>query len=111
MNRAALALAAAMVSTVVSAAVTVTASPAYAFGGGFVRDSAVCPSGKVVIGGGAQVIGEGSADFLTVIQESGPGTSGGAPVVWGSAVKNNDLFNSHTLGFFAVCADSPLAGY
>ena len=86
MNRAALACAAA----VVSAAVTLTASPAHALGGGFVRDSAACPTGKVVIGGGAQVVGEGSADFLTVIQESAPATSGGSPRVWMTAMKNND---------------------
>lgn len=107
MNRAALALAA----TLVSAAVTLTAAPAQALGGGFVRDSAVCPSGKVVIGGGAQVIGEGSEDFLTAIQETGPGTSGGSPVVWTTAMKNNDFFESHNVGFFAVCADSPFSGH
>lgn len=107
MNRAALALAVALVS----AALTVTASPAQAFGGGFIRDSAVCPAGKVVIGGGAQVVGEGSADFLTAIQETAPGTSGGSPVLWLTAMKNNDLIGSHTLGLFAVCADSPLSGH
>lgn len=107
MNRAALALAAA----VVSAAVTLTASPAQAFGGGFIRDSVACPAGKVVIGGGAQVVGEGSADFLTAIQETGPGTSGGSPIVWATAMKNNDFFNSHSIGLFAVCADSPFAGH
>jgi hypothetical protein len=106
MNRAALALAAA----VVTAAVTLTAAPASALGGGFLRDSAACPTGKVVIGGGAQVIGEGSADFLTAIQETGPGTSGGTPI-WMTAMKNNDFFNSHTLGLYAVCADSGLSGH
>jgi hypothetical protein len=107
MNRAVLACAAA----VVTAAVTLTASPAHALGGGFIRDSAVCPAGKVVIGGGAQVIGEGSSDFLTVIQETAPGTTGGSPRVWMTAMKNNDLLNSHTLGLYAVCADSPFSGH
>ncbi|GIH07129.1 hypothetical protein Rhe02_51960 [Rhizocola hellebori] len=94
-----------------SAAVTLYASPAHAFGGGFVRDSAICPTGKVVIGGGAQVIGEGSADFLTVIQETAPGNVGGSPRAWMTAMKNNDLFNSHSLGLYAVCADAPFSGH
>lgn len=55
---------------------TYTISPGHALGGGFVRGNGTCPTGKVVIGGGAQVIGEGSADFLTALQESAPGTAG-----------------------------------
>ena len=45
--------------------------------GGFVRQTALCPAGKVVLGGGTAVVGAGSANFATVVQESDPGTIGG----------------------------------
>lgn len=105
MNRAALMVAAA----VATAAVSFTVTPAYA-GGGFVRSSASCPAGKVVLGGGTQVVGEGSADFLTVVQESHPGTAGGTSL-WVSAVKNNDPSGSHNMGLYAVCANAGFSGY
>ncbi|GHJ46998.1 hypothetical protein Cs7R123_43400 [Catellatospora sp. TT07R-123] len=78
--------------------------------GGFLRTYAVCPSGKVVLGGGAQVVGSGSADFRTVIQETGPDSAmAGALKLWRTAVSNNDSV-AHTIGFFAVCANPP-TGY
>ena len=79
-------------------------------GGGFIRDTAVCPTGKVVLAGGAQVVGEGTADFKTRIYESAPGTiNGGAQSLWLVAMKNNSL-NARTVGIFAVCGSKP-AGY
>lgn len=76
--------------------------------GGFVRTDAVCPSGTVVLGGGAQVVGAGAADFGTVVRESAPGgnTLGS---LWLVAVSNTSS-TSRTLGVFAVCGDAP-AGY
>jgi len=71
--------------------------------GGFLRDTALCPVGKVVLGGGASVVGAGSANFHTVLQESGPGTiGGGAQSLWLVAIQNNDTVQ-HTIGIFAVC--------
>ena len=78
--------------------------------GGFVRQTANCPKGKVVTGGGAAVVGAGSANFRTELQESEPGTiGGGATSVWLAAVSNHSRSN-YTLGIFAVCATIPV-GY
>ncbi len=78
--------------------------------GGFLRDTDICPTGKVALGGGAQVVGEGTGDFRTVMQESAPGTiGGGAQSVWLAAMRNYSV-NAHTIGVFAVCAAKP-AGY
>jgi len=75
-----------------------------------VRGTSGCPSGKVVLGGGAQVTGQGSADFRTLIQETGPGTiNGGAQSLWLASVANADAV-PHTIGISAVCAPRP-AGY
>ena len=72
--------------------------------GGFVRNSVSCPAGKKVLGGGAQVVGEGSADFHTIIQEATVGTVGAPPTyVFLAAVQNNDT-KAHTIGIFATCA-------
>jgi hypothetical protein len=72
--------------------------------GGFVRNTAPCPAGKVVLGGGAAVVGAGSANFGTVVRESEPGTvGGGATSLWLAAVSNQSSTN-RTLGIFAVCA-------
>jgi eukaryotic-like serine/threonine-protein kinase len=78
--------------------------------GGFQRDTARCPAGTKVLGGGAQVVGAGSADFETQIQESTPGTiGGGAQDLWLVAV--NNLSNTQrTVRIYAVCAEPP-AGY
>ena len=74
--------------------------------GGFVRDTALCPVGKRVFGGGATVIGEFSANFHTVVQESSPGTiGGGAQDLWAAAVQNNDVV-PHTIRISAVCGFS-----
>jgi hypothetical protein len=71
--------------------------------GGFVRQTATCPAGKVVLGGGAAVVGAGSANFGTEMQESEPGTLGAGTSLWLAAVSNHST-NNYTLGIFAVCA-------
>ena len=77
---------------------------------GFIRDTATCPNGKVVLAGGAQVVGAGTADFKTRMYESAPGTiNGGAQSLWLVAMKNNSLI-ARTVGIFAVCGSKP-AGY
>ena len=76
---------------------------------GFARTTANCPAGTVVLGGGEQVAGEGSADFNTRLQESGPGIVGAATNAWLASVRNEDGV-SHTVRVFAVCASPPL-GY
>ncbi|SDD37684.1 hypothetical protein SAMN05216174_110163 [Actinokineospora iranica] len=74
------------------------------------RTTVICPSGKVALGGGAAVVGEGTRDFKTTIQETTPGTvGGGAYSLWGVSIRNDDNA-SHTVGFTVVCADPP-AGY
>ena len=76
----------------------------------FLRSSVPCPTGTVVLGGGSSVVGEGSADFATSVQESAPGTiNGGTQSVWLTALRNNDV-KPHTVGLFALCATNP-AGY
>ncbi len=73
--------------------------------GGFLRDTATCPAGKKVFGGGATVIAEGTQNFHTVIQESSPGTIGGGALdLWLVAVQNNDN-KSHTIRISAVCGN------
>ncbi len=76
-------------------------------GGGFNRDVVPCPAGKVILGGGAQVVGEGTADFNTRLQESTPGLTGlnNATNVWLVSMKNLDGA-AHNVRFFAVCANS-----
>jgi hypothetical protein len=71
--------------------------------GGLLRNSAACPSGKVVLSGGASVV-DGSPAAHTVLQESAPGTVGNpAQSAWIAAMQNNDSVQ-HTIGIFAVCA-------
>jgi hypothetical protein len=72
--------------------------------GSFVRDTANCPKGKEVLGGGAQVAGEGTDDFDTVIQESAPGITGNNINVWLVSIQNDDTAN-HDVNIYAVCAD------
>jgi hypothetical protein len=76
--------------------------------GGYARDVAVCPAGAVVLGGGVQVIGAGSGNFGTVLQESRPGPQGGN-AHWLVSIRNPTA-TTRTVGIRAVCAD-PLAGY
>lgn len=80
---------------------------ALAAGGGFNRNTVQCPAGKVIVGGGAQVVGEGTANFNTRLQESAPGTVGAAneTSVWLVSMKNLDAA-AHTVRFFAVCGTS-----
>ena len=78
--------------------------------GAFLRDTVLCPSGKVALGGGASVVGSGTADFRTVLSESAPGTiDGGARSLWLVALRNDDT-GSHRVGLSATCATRPL-GY
>lgn len=72
--------------------------------GGFLREFLACPTGKVVLGGGAQVAGEGTANFHTVLQESTPATlGGGAQSGWLVAIRNDDTA-AHTIAIQATCA-------
>lgn len=72
--------------------------------GGFIRETAKCPVGKVVLGGGAQVVGEGTKNFYTVIRESTGGTvGGGQQYLWLVALQNNDKV-AHTIRISAFCA-------
>jgi len=78
--------------------------------GGYARDGAECPLGKVVLGGGAQVVGAGSQNFMTTVQESTPGEVGSpARAQWLMSVRNGSA-TDRNLGIHAVCAD-PVAGY
>lgn len=75
--------------------------------GGFLRSTAICPTGKVALAGGMQVVGAGTADFRTRMQESAPGTiNGGAQSLWLVAMRNYDSV-AHTVGIFAVCGYRP----
>ena len=88
----------------------VTNDATLAAAGGFNRQSVVCPTGKSVLGGGAAVIGENSADFNTKLQESAPATvNGGAQDVWGVAIRNEDG-SPHTVRVSAICVPRPF-GY
>jgi hypothetical protein len=67
------------------------------------RETVLCPTGKRVFGGGAQVAGEGTANFHTVIQESTPGQVGSPAVdAWLVALVNNDT-RAHTIRLTAIC--------
>jgi hypothetical protein len=73
--------------------------------GGFLTNTATCPAGKKVFGGGATVIGEGSQNFHTVVQETSPGTiGGGAFDLWFVSIQNNDTA-SHTIRISAICGN------
>jgi hypothetical protein len=76
--------------------------------GGFIRETALCPEGKVVLGGGAQVVGDGTRDFKTVIRESVGGSVGAGSEerdLWLVAIQNDDTVG-HTIGIYAICADA-----
>jgi hypothetical protein len=83
-------------------------NPVSLAGGGFVRTTADCPSGTVVLGGGAQVTPAGSSNVDTEMQESSPGTASGVSL-WLAAVSNHSTSN-YTLGIYAVCGTAP-SGY
>jgi hypothetical protein len=75
--------------------------------GGFIRETVECPEGKFVMGGGVQVVGEGTSNFGTIVRESAPGTVGGGQTsLWMVALQNTDKA-SHTVGIFAVCVNVP----
>ena len=71
-----------------------------------VRDTANCPAGKHVFGGGAQVSGEGAGPFNVTIRETAPGTVGSPSTdVWLVSITNNEIAG-HTITIFAVCANA-----
>ncbi|HWE55760.1 MAG TPA: PKD domain-containing protein [Acidimicrobiales bacterium] len=74
--------------------------------GQYLDDAADCPAGDVVLGGGAAVVGNGTANFDTVIEESDPGTLGGSTYLWDAGIKNNSS-STYTIGIFAACAQAP----
>ena len=74
--------------------------------GAFLRDTVLCPSGKVALGGGASVVGSGTADFKTVLSESAPGTIGAGGTsrsLWLVALRNRDTAR-HSVGLLTTCA-------
>jgi hypothetical protein len=78
--------------------------------GASVAATALCPVGKVVLGGGGSVIGAGAGNFSTVVRETAPGTiGGGAQSLWYLSLRNNGAA-ARTIGIYAVCANAP-AGY
>lgn len=76
---------------------------------GFARDVATCSAGNVILGGGTQVINEGTQDFNTRLQESAPGIVNTNTNVWLVAIDNQDQ-NQHAVDFFGACAGA-LPGY
>lgn len=77
--------------------------------GGLVQHTVSCPAGTVVLGGGAQVVGAGSADFRTRLLESTPDALAGTATSWRVALLN-DGGEQRTIGFRVVCAEPP-SGY
>jgi hypothetical protein len=78
--------------------------------GGVVVDHAMCPDGKVVVGGGAWVELTSPEDFKTQLRESGPVAT--SPTVvrrWRAAVTNG-AEEARTIRISAVCA-APPPGY
>lgn len=68
---------------------------------------AFCPSGKEILGGGAQIAGEGVLGRWPVrLKESAPATVGGltGSHLWTVTIRNLDDVD-HNIGVFAVCAD------
>jgi hypothetical protein len=74
-----------------------------------VEGAPVCPDGKVTLGGGAQVVGAGSADFRTTITLSAPLNHPINTFSWRTAAGNGTPVG-RTIGFKTVCADAP-AGF
>ena len=97
----------AIVAIAYATIIAATAGAGTAQAASVTRDTATCPAGSVVAGGGMQVVGEGTADFRTSIQETFPGTKGGgAPSLWLVAARN-DGTAPHTFGLFVVCQPKP----
>lgn len=69
---------------------------------------AFCPSGKEILGGGAQIAGEGILSRWPVrLKESAPdsvGSGATASHLWTVTIRNLDDAD-HNIGVFAVCAD------
>ncbi len=70
--------------------------------------SAYCPTGKEILGGGAQIAGEGILSRWPVrLKESAPdsvGSGAQASHLWTVTIRNLDDAD-HNIGVFAVCAD------
>jgi hypothetical protein len=73
-----------------------------------VRDTATCPAGKHVFGGGVSVSGAGAGPFNTTLRESAPGTiGGGANDLWLVSITNNNaVLVTYTITIYAVCANA-----
>jgi hypothetical protein len=69
---------------------------------------AFCPTGKEILGGGAQIAGEGVLGRWPVrLKESAPdsvGSGAQAAYMWTVTIRNLDDVD-HNIGVFAVCAD------
>jgi hypothetical protein len=66
---------------------------------------AYCPSGKEILGGGAQIAGEGILSRWPVrLKESSPNSVGATQYLWSVTIRNLDD-TDHNIGVFAVCAD------
>lgn len=74
-----------------------------------VNEIAECPTGKAVLGGGAQVVGAGSANFGTLISSSSPASVSRGTFGWRTVIGNLTP-TARNIGFRVVCADQP-AGF
>jgi hypothetical protein len=68
-----------------------------------------CPDGKAALGGGAQVVGAGSADFRTTISFLAPFNHPPGTFGWRTVIGNGTAVG-RTVGFRVVCANAP-AGF
>lgn len=64
-----------------------------------------CPDGKSVLGGGAQVVGAGSANFGIVMSRSAPAATAPGTFGW-KTVLGNGTPVSRTIGFRVVCSNT-----
>lgn len=90
-------------------AVLLPAAPALAVtAGGIDNGGTYCAAGQQVTGGGAAVVGEGSADFNTRI-EGAAAKSHLGKAFWATTIRNADGV-AHQIGRYSVCVNS-VAGY
>jgi hypothetical protein len=77
--------------------------------GRVILDIAVCPAGKVIVGGGGVVAAAGAGNFNTVVQETTPGVNASGQSFWYLTFRNDGPV-ARTVAILAVCA-YPLPGY
>jgi hypothetical protein len=75
--------------------------------GGVLVDHAMCPDGKVVVGGGVWVNLTSPEDFKTQLRESGPVATSPSVVRRWRAVITNGAEEARMIRIFAVCAVPP----